>query len=138
MYPSQDARELSVLLRISREIDVVGDVTATVDSPSELLVWASILSGVDIFAWRSKDSGHRYLQVTANRRSAPVRGRVTAVLRCEEHREFWSALGLEALDPDGAQQLDIHALSKAWSVMPIIPPNAEATGGGSPEREDSA
>ena len=44
MYPSQDARELSVLLRISRELDIVGDVTATVDAPAELLAWANILT----------------------------------------------------------------------------------------------
>ena len=37
MYPAKDARELAILLRISRELDVVGDVTATVDNPSELL-----------------------------------------------------------------------------------------------------
>jgi hypothetical protein len=122
MYPSKDARELSVLLKISREIDIVGDVTATVDSPSELLAWAAILSGVDIVAWRAKDSGHRYLQVIADRRSAPVRGRVSAVLPCEQHREFWSASGLEALEPGAVQHLGTSALSKAWSAMPIAPP----------------
>ena len=75
MYPSKDARELSVLLRISRDIDIVGDVTATVDNPSELLTWASILSDAEIVAWRSTDSGHRYLSVTADRHIAPIRGR---------------------------------------------------------------
>ena len=40
MYRAQAARELSILLRISRELDVVGDVTAIVDNPSELLAWA--------------------------------------------------------------------------------------------------
>ena len=74
MYPSKDARELSVLLRISREIDIVGDVTATVDNPSELLAWASILSDAEIIAWRSTDSRHRYLSVTADRHTAPIRG----------------------------------------------------------------
>lgn len=34
MYPSKEARELAILLRISRELDIVGDVTATVESPS--------------------------------------------------------------------------------------------------------
>lgn len=37
MYPCKEARELAILLRISRELDIVGDVTATVESPSELL-----------------------------------------------------------------------------------------------------
>jgi hypothetical protein len=124
MYPSQDARELTVLLRISRDIDVVGDVTATLDSPSELLAWAAVLSEADIVAWRSRDSGHRYLQVTAARRTAPVRGRVAAVLPCEHHEQFWDALGLADLAAGGIEQLDTDALSKAWSQMPITPADA--------------
>ena len=50
MYPSQDARELAILLRISRELDIVGDVTATVDNPSELLAWATTLTSPDIIS----------------------------------------------------------------------------------------
>jgi hypothetical protein len=122
MYPSKDARELSVLLRISRELDIVGDVTATVDNPSELLAWASILPRAEIVAWRSKDSGHRYVQVTADRHTAPIRGRVTAVLPCEQHPEFWSALRLEGLDHPAVTTLSPSALSKAWTEMPITPP----------------
>jgi hypothetical protein len=135
MYPSKDARELSVLLRISRELDIIGDLTATVDNPSELLAWASILPRAEIVAWRSKDSGHRYVQVTADRQSAPVRGRVTAVLPCEQHREFWNALGLGELDNTTTlTHLSRSALSEAWSRMPITPPedrSTGATGGGS-------
>jgi hypothetical protein len=126
MYPSQDARELTVLLRICRDIDVVGDVTATVDSPSELLAWAAVLSDARIVGWRAHDSGHRYLQVTAERRTAPVRGRVTAVLPCEQHRQFWDALGLVDLDPDGTRHLDKAALADAWSTMPITPTELES------------
>jgi hypothetical protein len=124
MYPSKDARELSVLLRISRELDVVGDVSATVDNPSELIAWASILSEAEIVAWRSKDSGHRYIQVTADHRSAPVRGRVTAVLACDQHLEFWHALGLDELDHPTVTHLSRAALSKAWTDMPITAPCA--------------
>ncbi len=134
MYPSKDARELSVLLRISREIDIVGDVTATVDNPSELLAWASILSEAEIVAWRSTNSGHRFLQVTAAHHAAPIRGRITAVLPCEQHREFWNALGLDALDIPTVTHLSRSALSKAWTDMPIAPPDVsspDVTGGGS-------
>ena len=124
MYPSQDARELAVLLRICRDLDVVGDVSVTVDSPSELLAWASVLSDAHVLAWRAKDSGHRYVQVTAERRTAPVRGRVTAVLPCEQHREFWDALGLGGLEPDGTGHLEPAAISKAWAAMPTSPAEA--------------
>ncbi|MCW2808775.1 MAG: hypothetical protein JWQ93_2730, partial [Marmoricola sp.] len=48
MYPSKEARELAILLRISRELDIVGDVSATVDNPSELLAWAAVLTRPDI------------------------------------------------------------------------------------------
>jgi hypothetical protein len=121
MYPSHDARELSVLLRICRDLDVVGDVTATVDSPSELIAWASVLADAQIVGWRAKDSGHRYLQVTAERSAAPVRGRVTSVLPCEHHLQFWDALGLADLDHDGTKHVDLAALTDAWSAMPVTP-----------------
>ena len=85
MYPSKDARELAILLRISRELDIVGDTSATVDNPSELLAWATILTNPAIVAWHAKDSGNRFLQVTADHERAPVRGRVTAVLPGDHH-----------------------------------------------------
>jgi hypothetical protein len=37
MLTSPDAQQLPTLSRISNELDIVGDVTATVDSPSALL-----------------------------------------------------------------------------------------------------
>lgn len=121
MYPAKDARELAILLRISRELDVVGDVTATVDNPSEILAWALVLSEPVILAWRADDSGHRYLQVAADRNRAPIRGRVTAVLPCDQHLEFWTALGLDQLVNGDRKPLKVDALSSAWAVMPITP-----------------
>jgi len=122
MYPSKDARELAILLRISRELDIVGDVSATVDNPSELLAWAAILTDATIAAWRGHDSGHRYLQVTAEHHRAPVHGRITAVLHCEQHQEFWQALHLDELGPGQTRNLTVADLSAAWSVMPLTPP----------------
>lgn len=121
MYPAKDARELSVLLRISRELDVVGDVTATVDNPSELLAWALVLADREILAWRADHSGHRYLQVTAHRNRAPIRGCVTAMLPCDKHEEFWNALGLSQLAVGDRRPLSVEALSAAWEVMPVTP-----------------
>ena len=129
MYPAKDARELAILLRISRELDIVGDVTATVDNPSEVLAWALVLSKPTIVAWRADDSGHRYLQVTANRNRAPIRGRVAAVLPCEQHQQFWNALGLDQLANGDRRDLSIDDLSSAWAVMPTTP-TADDTGPG--------
>src|SRR6476646_1589711 len=119
MYPSHHARELAILLRISRELDIVGDLSATVDNPSELLAWAHILTDATIAAWRAKDSGHRYLQVTADHRRAPIRGRVAAVLACEQHLQFWDALGLTSLEPGSTHMLATKDLSAAWAAMPM-------------------
>ncbi|MGO4258170.1 hypothetical protein [Marmoricola sp. RAF53] len=121
MYPSKDARELAILLRISRELDIVGDISATVDNPSEIVAWSNVLARPDIVAWRARDSGHRYLQVTADHRRAPVRGRITAVLHGEAHLRFWNALGLGELRPGDRQELTPRALSAAWSDMPLAP-----------------
>ncbi len=120
VYPTKEARELGILLRISRELDIVGDVTATVDNPSELLAWATIMSQPRILAWRAEDSGHCYIHVSADQHRAPIRGRVTAVLPCDEHPDFWTALGLD-LAAGATQQLDPRDLSSAWDVMPIAP-----------------
>ena len=125
MYPPKDARELAILLRISRELDIVGDVSATVDNPSELLAWAAILAEARIAAWRGQDSGHRYLQVTADHHRAPVHGRIAAILPCEEHREFWEALHLADLEPGQTRSLSAADLSAAWAVMPLTAPEAE-------------
>ena len=125
MYPSKQARELAILLRISRELDIVGDVSATVDNPSEILAWASILTRPVIAAWCAEDSGHRYLQVTADHQRAPIRGRVAAVLSCEPHLEFWNALGLQELEPGGTRVLTSRDLSAAWAAMPIMPPSVD-------------
>ncbi|MFL6156360.1 MAG: hypothetical protein ACJ72D_09725 [Marmoricola sp.] len=119
MYPSKDARELAILLRISSEVDIVGDVSATTDNPSELIAWANILTGPEILAWRARDSGHRYVQVSARHERAPVRGNITAVLACDRHPEFWKALGLAHLTVGGCQQLRLSHLSEAWAEMPM-------------------
>lgn len=124
MYPSRPARELGILLRISRELDIVGDVTAIVDSPSELLAWAGILTDPIVVAWRATDSGGRYLQVSAAHTHDPIRGRVTAVLHCDQHPEFWRELsGAHDLEAGQRIPLELTDISRAWQAMPITPPS---------------
>lgn len=127
MYPAKDARELAILMRISRELDVVGDLTATVGDPSELLAWSLVLTDADVTAWRAEDSGHRYVHVTAHRERGPVRGQVTAVLSCDHHLEFWNALGLRHLTCGDRRRLRVADLSAAWAVMPIAPSDEETS-----------
>jgi len=138
MYPAKDARELAILLRISRELDVVGDVTATVDNPSELLAWALVLSRPDVLAWRATDSGHRYLHVTAQRNKAPIRGQITAVLDGEQHKDFWDAIGLDTLTPGARRDLSVDALSSAWAQMPLSAPDAGQPTAPQPPDSESA
>jgi hypothetical protein len=64
-------------LRISRELDIVGDLTATLDTPSALLAWAHALPEPVLCAWRAEDSGTRYIHVSALCRRAPLRGQLT-------------------------------------------------------------
>jgi len=125
MYPNQAARELGVLLRISQEVDVVGDVTVVVASPSELLAWANTLTDPAIVAWRAADSGRRYVQVSAAHRHEPIRGQVSAVLHGEHHPEFWAELteGRD-LEAGGRVPLSLKDLSQAWAAMPVSPPAA--------------
>jgi hypothetical protein len=122
MYPSSEARELGILMRISRELDVCGDLTATVDNPSELIAWASALTRPTVLAWQAQDSGCRFLQVSADHHRAPVRGHVAAVLPCEQHAAFWEALHLESLEPGHTKRLRVKDLAEAWQAMPLTPP----------------
>jgi hypothetical protein len=122
MYPTADSRQLSILLRISRELDVVGDVTATVDQPSDVLAWAAVLPEPSIGAWRAEDSGRRYVQVTAPHHRDPIHGRVTAVLPADAHREFWDELFPKDLEPGEEQKLSVQELGAAWTAMPLRAP----------------
>jgi hypothetical protein len=137
MYPSEKARELAILLRISRELDVCGDLTATVDNPSELIAWGSVLADPKVLAWRAQDSGCRFVQVGADHHRAPVRGHVTAVLSCEQHPDFWDALPLENLEGGVTRSLSIRELAQAWEAMPISPPDSWTTPEPPPESPDS-
>lgn len=116
MSISIDTQQLSTLLRISSELDIVGDVTATVVSPSALVAWAYALPEPIICAWRAEDSGNRYVQVTAACRRSPVHGRVTAVLTADEHDTFWVALLPDGdLTPGDEHILPLSTLAAAWS-----------------------
>ncbi len=123
MYPSQEAREIAILLKIARDLDVCGDLTATVDDPSELIAWAGVLGGPAIVAWRATDSRCRFVQVSADHQRAPVRGRVSAVLTCDDHQEFWNALGLADLQPGTTRSLTLRDLTTAWDALPLAPPD---------------
>ena len=127
MYPSAKARELAILLRISRELDVCGDLTATVDNPSELIAWGTVLADPKVLAWQAQDSGCRFVQVGADHHRAPVRGHVTAVLSCEQHPEFWDALPLQELEAGVTRRLSVRDLAAAWEAMPISPPDSQTT-----------
>jgi hypothetical protein len=121
MYPSTDARQLSILLRISSELDIVGDVTATVESPADLLAWASLLPQPTVCAWRAH-SGKRYLQATAAHDRLPVHGRITAVLSADQHSQFWNeALQDHELQPGEERLLRLTNLTRAWETMPLVP-----------------
>lgn len=123
MYPTRSTRELGILLRISRELDVVGDVTAIVDDPSELLAWATTLTDPTLTAWRATGSGSRYLHVSAAHTHEPIRGQITAILHCDQHLEFWQELGdARDLEAGNSTPLSLTDLSRAWQAMPITPP----------------
>ena len=125
MYPSQEAREIAILLKISRELDVCGDLTTTVENPSELIAWASVLTSPAIVAWQAADSRCRFVQVSADHHRAPVRGKVAAVLTSDQHPEFWDALDLADLPAGQTRSLSIKDLTTAWEALPLTPPDGQ-------------
>ena len=122
MSSSADERQLTVLLRISQSLDIVGDLSVTVDNPSELLAWANVLPDPTIFAWRGHVSGKRFIHVTAVNGTNPIHGRATAALRADQHMRYWEALLPDDLDPGEEMSLEIRQLAEAWEVMPVEVP----------------
>lgn len=126
MSSSADERQLAVLLRISQSLDIVGDVSVTVDDPSELLAWANVLSAPSIFAWRGHVSGKRFIHVTAVNGTNPIHGRATAALRADHHLQFWKALVPNGdLEPGEEQSVTIRQLADAWESMPLDIPASD-------------
>ena len=122
MYSTDDPRQIGVLLRVSRALDIVGDVSVSVDDPSELLVWANTLSDPTALAWRALDSEKRYVQVSAAHHRRPVHGTITAVLGCDAHRPFWDELLDADLDPGTERATSVDALAQAWAAsVPLAP-----------------
>ena len=122
MYSTDDPRQIGVLLRISRALDIVGDVSVSVDDPSELLAWANTLPEPTALAWRALDSEKRYVQVSAAHHRRPVHGSITAVLACDGHRPFWDVLLEADLEPGTEQGLRVESLAQAWaSAVPLTP-----------------
>ena len=134
MASSADERQLAVLLRISSSLDIVGDVSVTVDNPSELLAWANILKNPSIFAWRGHVSGKRFIHVTAVNGSNPIHGRATAALRADHHLMFWKTLIQNGdLEPGDEQSLTSQQLAEAWEAMPMEVPAVTAGTAGEKE-----
>ena len=137
MSTSIDAYQLSTLLRLSSELDIIGDVTATVTNPSDLLAWAHALPDPTICAWRAEDSGNRYVHVTAACHRNPVHGRVTAVLAGDDHRLFWAVLLPEDLAAGEEQLLPLSALVTAWSATAPAPSVENTPHPGAPPETDN-
>ncbi|HZD14228.1 MAG TPA: hypothetical protein VE196_03710 [Pseudonocardiaceae bacterium] len=137
MSTSIDAYQLSTLLRLSSELDIIGDVTATVTNPSDLLAWAHALPDPTICAWRAEDSGNRYVQVTAACHRTPIHGRITAVLTGDDHRLFWAVLLPEDLAAGEEQLLPLSALVTAWSATAPAPSVENTPHPGAPPETDS-
>lgn len=112
-------QQLSILLRIGEQIDIVGDASLTVSNPSELIAWTQALKEPKLCAWRSQVSGHRFVHVTAVNAAAPIHGRVTACLEADKHEGFWKGLVPEDLKPGEERVLTAAALSEAWAAMPL-------------------
>lgn len=119
MDRAQREQQLTILLRISETIDVVGDVSATVENPSEMIAWAHILTEPKVFAWRSHVSGNRFVHLTAMHVEAPIHGRITVALAADNHRDFWNTLVGHDLEYGDERQLTSQQLVRAWATSPV-------------------
>ena len=113
--------QIGLLLRISAEMDIVGDVSVTLANPSDLIAWTSVLTRPVIMGWRASDSGRRYLQATAYHNHSPVHGTITAILPADERRQFWNTVLPEDLTLGSEQRLQHRDLVEAWTEEPPSP-----------------
>ena len=117
--PSNRAHQIAVLLRASRELDVIGDVSVVVDSPGELIAWAGLLPSPTMIIWRAEETGRRYVCLTAMHREAPIRGRIMITLDGDRHPGLWRRLlaGRGELPPGTEHVADAGRLIDAWHPL---------------------
>lgn len=106
-------QQLKDLLRLAATIDIVGEVNLTVTDPVLLIACTHTLTRPVIVAWRSTDSGARFVQVTAHHAVAPVHGAITVVLSADPHLQFWHTLLDGDLTPGEERTLDPNQLTVA-------------------------
>ncbi len=117
---SNNQHQIAVLLRASRELDIIGDVSAVVDSPGELVAWAGLLPSPTVIAWRAEETGHRHISLSATHRGAPIRGQVMITLDGDRHRGLWRRLltltdgGWGDLPPGTERVCNTSDLVNAW------------------------
>lgn len=124
-------RQMAVLLRIGAGLDILGDVSITVDYPSDLVAWTNVLTRPAVVAWRATDSGTRFVQVSDHSTRPPVHGIITAVLPADHRRQFWNTLLRQGEPtPGNERKLDRNDLITAWTSEPG---NSASQGGESSE-----
>ncbi|GAB3762223.1 hypothetical protein [Microlunatus parietis] len=116
---SNHAHQIAVLLRASRELDIIGDVSVLVDSPGELVAWAGLLPLPTMIIWRAEKTGRRYVCLTATHREAPIRGQIMITLDGDRHRGLWRRLlaGRAELPPGTEHAVDTRRLIDAWNPL---------------------
>lgn len=114
MSDKTTTKEMGRLLQHASTLNIVGDATAAIETPEDLLEWTNALACPLILAWRCIDSGYRYVQVQARHAGPPVNGHLMIYLPCENYREFWSALVGEEMSPGAEREFDRRALRSAY------------------------
>lgn len=122
-YQDHAARQILILLRVSDDIDIIGDTNVTVTNPPELLAWTELLEAPTIIGWRSLEAGHRYIHVETFHDAPPIRGTISVSLTGDDHREYWNELFPGDLVNGQELNITIKDLAKAWEKMPLIPPD---------------
>lgn len=113
------------LLKFASTLDIVGDVSVAVDETYDVTAWVRALPSPVVWVWRERDSGARYVQVSARHRFSPVRGVITVWWSCDGVHPFWVALlGGNDLEPGEERELtSCEVLSAAARTRVPAPPD---------------
>ncbi|MGB3829917.1 MAG: hypothetical protein WA962_14210 [Ornithinimicrobium sp.] len=112
------------LLQGADDLDICGEVAVVVDEVYDVGAWVQALPDPRVLAWRDKDNGERYVQVSAEHGLPQIRGPVAVWWLARGQHPFWvTLLDGEDLEPGVERELTCHHVLAALARLRIRHPH---------------
>lgn len=111
------------LLQVASGMGILGVIRLAVDEIYDVGAWVQVLPDPQVFARRDKDTGTRYLHVSAQHRGPPIWGAITVCWCCKNAHPFWTRLlAGDDLAPGDERELSTHHILATLARLRIAHP----------------